>query len=114
MTTPRASGGNLSTPHIAAPAADSGDPGMPNDLSAAVMAMAGHDLRQPLQVIIGAHDVLTRRLSGGEERRQLTLIENAVIRLAGTLDRLVATLRLQNAPAHDHLGPVALRPILTG
>jgi signal transduction histidine kinase len=115
MTKAGARGGSLSTPHIAAPAAESDRyQGMPNDLTAAVMAMAGHDLRQPLQVIITAHDVLARRLSGGEERTLLTLIEGAAMRLASTLDGLVETLRLEGAPTHDQHGPVSLHPILAG
>ena len=30
------------------------------DFSATLLAMAGHDLRQPLQVITSAHDILAR------------------------------------------------------
>jgi two-component system, OmpR family, phosphate regulon sensor histidine kinase PhoR len=115
MTKAGARGGSLSTPHIATPAAESDRyQGMPNDLTVAVMAMASHDLRQPLQVIIGAHHVLARRLSGGEERTLLTLIEGAAMRLASTLDGLVETLRLADAPAREQHGPVSLHPILAG
>src|SRR5262245_30724876 len=108
---PAAGRRGLSTPHVAAPAAMGG---MPQDLSSAVIAMAGHDLRQPLQVIIAAHDFLARSLSGGEGQIQLARIEGAAKQLAGTLDRLVETLHLQDAAAQDHRRPVSLRPILTG
>jgi hypothetical protein len=54
---------------------------------AALMVM---DLRQPLQVIITAHDVLAQ--SGGADPAELSLIKGAVFRLAAMLDRLVVEL----------------------
>ena len=82
-----------------------------NDLGAAVMAIAGHDLRQPLQVIIMAHDALARTLLDGAERAQLTRIERSVMVLAGTLDRLVEVLQLQETSCRDSHAPVSLLPI---
>ena len=38
-----------------------------DDFSSALLVMAGHDLRQPLQLITAAHDRLTRFLHGSEE-----------------------------------------------
>ena len=36
------------------------------DFSATLLAMAGHDLRQPLQLITSAHDLLAPTLDGEE------------------------------------------------
>ena len=82
-----------------------------NDLGAAVMAIAGHDLRQPMQIIIMAHDALARTLLDGAERAQLTRIERSVMVLAGTLDRLVEVLQLQETSCRDSHAPVSLLPI---
>src|SRR6266851_6868231 len=64
-----------------------------NDLCAALLA-AGHDLRQPLQVIIGAHDILARTLNSTVERVQLARIEDATSKLSDKLDQVVDALRL--------------------
>ncbi len=45
-----------------------------NDLCAALLAIAGHDLRQPLQVIIGAHDILAKTLNSTVEQVQLARV----------------------------------------
>ena len=42
-----------------------------DDFCATLLAMASHDLRQPLQVIVGAHDLLARISHGGAVRAQL-------------------------------------------
>src|SRR6267143_1599683 len=63
-----------------------------NDLCAALLAIAGHDLRQPLQVIIGAHDILARMLNSTVERVQLARIEDATSKLSDKLDQVVDTL----------------------
>jgi two-component system phosphate regulon sensor histidine kinase PhoR len=81
------------------------------DFYAAILAMAAHDLRQPLQLILGVHELLTQRLADGPERRQLARAERASEQLAVQLDLLVDALRL-----HEHAGwvrkePVALAPL---
>ena len=107
MATPSVNGTSVCAPHIGASEAESESLGeMPNDPCAAVMAM---ELRQSLQVIVSAHDVLARRLGDGAVRVQLTLIEAAAMRLAGTVDRLVEILRLQEASTRVHHEPVSLR-----
>src|SRR5436305_7716081 len=65
-----------------------------NDLCAALLAIASHDLRQPLQVIIGAHDILAKSLGGGVERRQLARVGGATTQLGKKLDELAEALRL--------------------
>ena len=49
---------------------------------ATLLAMAGHDLRQPLQVIGGAHDVLAPILHRGAAQAQLARVEDATRQLA--------------------------------
>jgi two-component system, OmpR family, phosphate regulon sensor histidine kinase PhoR len=87
--------------------------GNTSDFSAAVMALAGHDLRAPLQVIIAAHDMLGRRIHGEAEQVQLRLIENAAMQIAESLTQLVEVLRLQQASTGGYLEPIPLHPILS-
>ena len=42
-----------------------------NDFHALLLAVAGHDLRQPLQVIMNAYDWLSRRLETSSEKEYL-------------------------------------------
>ncbi len=51
------------------------------------------ELRQPLQVIVTAREVLAQTVSGAAEEAQLTLIKDATAHLATMLDRLVLKLR---------------------
>ena len=39
-----------------------------HNLYAVLLAIVSHDLRQPLQVIIGAHDILAKTLSSGAQQ----------------------------------------------
>src|SRR5580704_18901970 len=85
-----------------------------SDFSATLLAMAGHDLRQPLQLITSAHDVLARILQSDEQREELARAEDATTRLASMLGQLVEALQLHESSG-DHLHvPVPLRPIVEG
>ena len=84
------------------------------DFSATLLAMAGHDLRQPLQLIVGAHDKLARSLHRGEQREELAQAEEATAQLASMLGQLVEALRLRERSEDELQRPVALRPILDG
>src|SRR5713226_8485349 len=83
-----------------------------SDFSATLLAMAGHDLRQPLQVIVGAHDLLARIPHGGAAQAQLNRAEDATRQLADKLDQLVEALRLREFATSDHHEPVPLGPLL--
>jgi signal transduction histidine kinase len=83
-----------------------------NDFCTTLLAMAGHDLRQPLQVIVGAHDVLCQIPHGAAAGTQLARAEHATRQLAEILDLLVDALRLHEFPASDYLDAVPLGPIL--
>jgi two-component system phosphate regulon sensor histidine kinase PhoR len=83
-----------------------------SDFSTTLLAMAGHDLRQPLQVITGAHDVLARNLDREEQRQELARAEDATAQLANMLGQLVEALHLRERLGDDLHRPVPLRPIL--
>ena len=90
-----------------------GDEAQPDgDFSATLLAMAGHDLRQPLQLITSAHDVLAPTLATEEQREELTRAEHATKQLAGMLGQLVEALQLRELSGEDLHLPVPLRPIL--
>ena len=111
------------SPSRSAPRAGWGTPGVDiaisrdpdlvdSDFPATLLAMAGHDLRQPLQLITSAHDVLARILHSDEQREELARAEDATARLASMLGQLVEALQLHERSG-DHLhAPVRLRPIL--
>jgi signal transduction histidine kinase len=83
-----------------------------SDFSATLLAMAGHDLRQPLQVITSAHDVLAQTVDREEQREELARAEDATAQLANMLDQLVEALQLRERSGDDLHLPVPLRPIL--
>jgi signal transduction histidine kinase len=78
----------------------------------AILAMAGHDLRQPLQVITSAHDVLAQLLDSDKQREELARAANATARLASMLGQLVEALQLRERSGDLLHVPVRLRPIL--
>lgn len=79
---------------------------------ATLLAMAGHDLRQPLQVITSAHDVLAQSLhTKKKQRKELVRAEDATAPLAGMLDQLVEAMQLHRRSGDCHVS-VQLCPIL--
>jgi two-component system, OmpR family, phosphate regulon sensor histidine kinase PhoR len=83
-----------------------------SDFSATLLAMAGHDLRQPLQIITSAHDVLAQTLDSEEQREELTRAADATAELASMLGQLVEALQLRERSGEDLHRPIALRPLL--
>ena len=77
---------------------------------ATLLAMAGHDLRQPLQVITSAHDVLAQSLHTEKQRTELVRAEDATARLAGMLDQLVEAMQLHRRSGDCHVS-VQLSPV---
>jgi two-component system phosphate regulon sensor histidine kinase PhoR len=82
-----------------------------SDLCAALLAIASHDLRQPLQVIMGAHDILAKTLNSGVEQVQLARVEGATSKLSDKLDQLVDALRLFDPSSGGRREIVRLGPI---
>src|SRR5437763_8669192 len=82
------------------------------DFFATLLAMAGHDLRQPLQMITSAHDVLGRIVHGDEQREELSQAADATKRLANMLGQLVEAVELHERSGDRLRAPLRLRPIL--
>jgi two-component system, OmpR family, phosphate regulon sensor histidine kinase PhoR len=80
------------------------------DFQAALLGMAGHDLRQPLQVIQSAYEWLGARV-GASEKARLERGERAIARLTEQLDRLVGALRLYEHTRSVEVVPVPLAPL---
>jgi signal transduction histidine kinase len=89
----------------------SSDPQRITDFQAVLLAMAGHDLRQPLQVIQSAHERLGIGLRNKAEQDLLKIGQLAIDRLNGQLDQLLEALRLYEHSKEAKLSPVALEPL---
>src|SRR5258708_36584202 len=68
-----------------------------SDYEALLLAIAGHDLRQPLQAIQSAHELLGLGIRTKSELRLLRSGQHAVDRLTSQLDQLLAELRLRKS-----------------
>jgi signal transduction histidine kinase len=82
------------------------------EFASVLLAIAGHDLRQPLQIIGNVHDILRRGLRTASELRLLRYSQNAVDRFRGQLDELLAALRLYEEAKGVKLTPVRLGALL--
>jgi two-component system, OmpR family, phosphate regulon sensor histidine kinase PhoR len=82
-----------------------------SDFQAALLGMAGHDLRQPLQVIQSAFEWLGASIAASEKAR-LERGERAIARLTEQLDRLVGALRLYEHTRTIEAVAVPLAPLL--
>jgi len=80
-----------------------------SDAKRRLLAAAGHDLRQPLQVLTFAIDKLGRIARGRPEATEVARAERALDRLTAALDTLVEAARLDSGVVQ-----VRLRPILLG
>jgi signal transduction histidine kinase len=85
---------------------------MQRDFCAALMAMAGHDLRQPLQVITTAHDLLAAAFTSGQGQAHLARAEAATSRLSMMLTQIVDALQLHEIAWDFRNQPVPLGPVL--
>ena len=79
-----------------------------DDFYETVLVMASHDLRQPLQLIISAQELLARRLTASPEREHLERSERASAQLAEQLDLLVDALHLHQSTGKIRPEPVPL------
>jgi signal transduction histidine kinase len=77
-----------------------------------LLAMAGHDLRQPLQIITSAHDILATMLGNNKQREELAQAADATAQLARMLGQLVEALQLHQISSESLSVPVPLRPVL--
>jgi two-component system phosphate regulon sensor histidine kinase PhoR len=88
------------------------NPQKASDFESVLLAIAGHDLRQPLQAIRYAHEFLGRSVRTKSELRLLRFIQRAVDRLSDQLDELVAALQLREQTKGMKLTPVLVGPLL--
>jgi two-component system, OmpR family, phosphate regulon sensor histidine kinase PhoR len=87
-------------------------PSSSSDFNALLLAMAAHDLRQPLQVIMNSYARLARHNVDRPQRDYIAHGELAVARLTKHLDNLTTAVRIHEHAAN--LGPsaVQLGPLL--
>ena len=88
------------------------DPYKHSEFESVLLAIAGHDLRQPLQVIRNAHELLSRGVRTTSEVHQHRMVQSAVDRLSGQLDELVAALRFRRQAQGVTLRPVRVGALL--
>jgi two-component system, OmpR family, phosphate regulon sensor histidine kinase PhoR len=81
------------------------------DLQSVLLAIAGHDLRQPLQAIQSVHELLGRGIRTKTELQLLRTGQSAVDRMTTQLDLLLAALRL-NQPQELKLTSLQLGPLI--
>jgi two-component system phosphate regulon sensor histidine kinase PhoR len=79
---------------------------------ATLLAMAGHDLRQPLQIIQNVQDRLNGGLRTSAEVRLLRVSQNAIDRMTKQLDQLLDALRVGDRGKPIQLSPVNLGVLL--
>src|SRR3984957_14894082 len=82
-----------------------------SEFESVLLAIAGHDLRQPLQVIQLAHDFLGRGDRTTSELCQLQSGQIAIDRLKKQLDKLFAALQLSEPAKRVKLTPVRVGPL---
>ena len=81
------------------------------DFHAVLLAMAGHDLRQHLQVILSTYGWLSARATSDLERQRIARGQDAVMQIAEQLDQLVTALRIHQKTSQIALAPVRLGPL---
>jgi two-component system phosphate regulon sensor histidine kinase PhoR len=82
------------------------------EFEAVVLAMAGHDLRQPLQVIQNVQERLDSGMRTRSELHLLELCQKAIDRLTAQLDQLLSALRVRERGRRVELAPVGLEPAM--
>ena len=86
-------------------------PHKPPEFESVLLAIAGHDLRQPLQVLQNAREFLCRGVRTRSELRLLRLVQSAIDRLRDQLDELVAALQIRGGEGMK-LTSVLVGPLL--
>ncbi|MGP0088453.1 MAG: sensor histidine kinase [Xanthobacteraceae bacterium] len=82
-----------------------------SDFQAALLGMAGHDLRQPLQVLQRSYERLRTAACSKSEQAWLDRGEWAIGRLTEQLDTLLGALRLYEHAKTLEMSSVALAPL---
>lgn len=82
------------------------------DFEAVLLAIAGHDLRQPLQVIQSNHELLGLGPRTSAELRYLRSGQNAINQLREQLEQLLIALRVRERTKQPELKPVSIDQVL--
>jgi two-component system phosphate regulon sensor histidine kinase PhoR len=83
-----------------------------SNFEAVLLAIAGHDLRQPLQVIQTSHDLLGLGFRTGSELRSLRSGQNAINRLREQLEQLLTALRVRERTRRPERRPISIDHLL--
>jgi two-component system, OmpR family, phosphate regulon sensor histidine kinase PhoR len=83
-----------------------------SNFEAVLLAIAGHDLRQPLQVIKSAHERLGYGVRTNSELRCLRSGQVAIDRLKEQLEQILTAMRVQESTEHLELAPVQIQQVL--
>jgi signal transduction histidine kinase len=83
-----------------------------NRIKDIVLAAAGHDLRQPLQIISMTVSVLARRPLTDRESRYVERADKAIDQLVGALDELIEVSRVRYGMAQPQRQPVMFGRLL--
>jgi two-component system, OmpR family, phosphate regulon sensor histidine kinase PhoR len=81
------------------------------DFYTVLLAMAGHDLRQHLQVILSSYSWLSARATSDPERQRIAHGQHAVMQIAEQLHQLVTALHIHQKTSQVALTPVRLGPL---
>jgi two-component system phosphate regulon sensor histidine kinase PhoR len=77
-----------------------------------LLAIAGHDLRQPLQVIQSAHERLGLGIRTSSELRCLRSGQSAIDRLREQLEQILTALRVRECTRRLELAPIRVHQVL--
>ena len=83
-----------------------------SDFEGVLLAIAGHDLRQPLQVIQSAHELLGLGVRTSSGLRSLRSGQNAIDRLKEQLEQILTALRVRDCMGCLELTPVPVHQVL--
>lgn len=83
-----------------------------SNFEAVLLAIAGHDLRQPLQVIQSVHELLGLGVRTNSELRSLRSGQNAIDRLREQLEQILTAMRLRERTGRLDLMPVGVQQAL--
>ncbi|MDO9524890.1 MAG: HAMP domain-containing sensor histidine kinase, partial [Gemmobacter sp.] len=76
------------------------------------LAVASHDLRQPLQSLMVIHSLMARGRQTAEARRLASLLDRTLDSMTEMLDSLLDVNRIDSGIIKPEVGPVALAPLL--
>jgi two-component system phosphate regulon sensor histidine kinase PhoR len=83
------------------------------EFHAVLLAMAGHDLRQPLQIILSTFGSLSARAADDIDRKRISRGQRAVMQIAEQLHQLVTALHVHQKSSQLVLVPVRLSSLFS-